>query len=147
MKKFLFSSFLVASLASSLFGADLLAKLTNGKVSDNSPGVKVLSLDEAKQVKGGYLFQQINDFHTYDSVRKYYYYGVADDNGNFEAVRDEFGYAGNIRIFVQLGVPYVSTNGGLRYDVVALDSYGNKIASGFWNGAANRILQQAGAFR
>ena len=44
MKKFLFSSFLVASLASSLFGADLLASLTNGKISDNSPGVKVLSL-------------------------------------------------------------------------------------------------------
>ena len=56
MKKFLFSSFLVASLASSLFGADLLSKLTNGKLSDNSPGVKVLSLDEAKQVKGGYLY-------------------------------------------------------------------------------------------
>ena len=47
MKKFLFSSFLVVSLASSLFatdGADLLASLTNGKISDNSPGVKVLSL-------------------------------------------------------------------------------------------------------
>ena len=56
MKKFLFSSFLVASLASSLFGADLLASVTNGKLSDNSPGVKVLSLDEAKQVKGGYYY-------------------------------------------------------------------------------------------
>ena len=58
MKKFLFLSFLVSSLASSLFatdGADLLASLTNGKISDNSPGVKVLSLEEAKQVKGGYL--------------------------------------------------------------------------------------------
>ena len=59
MKKFLLSSFLVASLASSLFGAggvDLLASVTNGKISDNSPGVKVLSLEEAKQVKGGYLY-------------------------------------------------------------------------------------------
>ena len=53
MKRFLFI-FLVASLASSLFSADLLASLTNGKVSDNSPGVKVLSLEEAKQVTGGY---------------------------------------------------------------------------------------------
>ena len=59
MKKFLFSSFLVASLASSLFGADLLASLTNGKVSDNSPGVKVLSLEEAKQVKGGLLYSYV----------------------------------------------------------------------------------------
>ena len=56
MKKFLFLSFLVASLASSLFGADLLASLTNGKLSDNSPGIKVLSLEEAKQVKGEYLY-------------------------------------------------------------------------------------------
>ena len=58
MKKFLFSSFLVASLASSLFatdGADFLASLTNGKISDNSPVVKVLNLDEAKQVKGGLI--------------------------------------------------------------------------------------------
>lgn len=55
MKKILFSSLLVASLASSLLGADLLASLTNGKISDNSPGVKVLSLEEAKQVKGGYI--------------------------------------------------------------------------------------------
>ena len=54
-KKFLFSSLFVASLASSLLGADLLASLTNGKISDNSPGVKVLSLEEAKQIKGGYI--------------------------------------------------------------------------------------------
>ena len=45
MKNFLFSSLLLASLASSLFGVDLLASLTYGKVSDNSPGVKVLSLE------------------------------------------------------------------------------------------------------
>ena len=55
MKKFLLSSFLVASLASSLFGADLLSKLANVKISDNIPGVKVLNLKEAKQVKSGYV--------------------------------------------------------------------------------------------
>ena len=58
MKNFLFSLFLVASLASSLFGADLLASVTNGKISDNSPDVRVLSLEEAKQVKGGYEISQ-----------------------------------------------------------------------------------------
>ena len=50
MKNFLFLSFLVISLTSSLFatdGADLLAKLTSGKISDNSPSVKVLSLETA----------------------------------------------------------------------------------------------------
>nr|WP_321431978.1 hypothetical protein [uncultured Campylobacter sp.] len=67
MKKFLLSSFLVASLASSLFGADgvdLLASVTNGKISDNSPGVKVLSLEEAKQVKGGYYISTLENINT-----------------------------------------------------------------------------------
>ncbi|EHV1024130.1 hypothetical protein KZ887_001909 [Campylobacter coli] len=39
------------------FANDLLAKLSNGAVSDNSQGVKALSLDEMKQVKGGYAAQ------------------------------------------------------------------------------------------
>lgn len=33
---------------------DILATLTNGKVSDTSAGVKVLSLNEEKEVAGGY---------------------------------------------------------------------------------------------
>ena len=55
MKKFLFSAVISAILTSGAFGADLLASVTNGKLSDNSPSVKVLSLEEAKQVKSGYL--------------------------------------------------------------------------------------------
>ena len=55
MNKFLFSAVISAILTSGAFAADLLASVTNGKISDNSPGVKVLSLEEAKQVKGGYL--------------------------------------------------------------------------------------------
>ena len=54
MNKFLFSAVISAILTSGAFSADLSSKLTNGKISDNSPGAKVLSLDEAKQVKGGY---------------------------------------------------------------------------------------------
>ena len=54
MNKILFSAVISTILASGAFAADLLASLTNGKISDNSPGVKVLSLEEAKQVKGGY---------------------------------------------------------------------------------------------
>ena len=67
MKNFLFLSFLVISLTSSLFatdGADLLASLTNGKISDNSSGVKVLSLKEAKQVKGGYNIATLENINT-----------------------------------------------------------------------------------
>ena len=54
MNKILFSAVISAILSVNADAADLLASVTNGKISDNSPGVKVLSLDEAKQVKGGY---------------------------------------------------------------------------------------------
>ncbi|EIE1466007.1 hypothetical protein KHU38_001442 [Campylobacter upsaliensis] len=56
---------LSALLVSFSFANDLLAKLSNGAVSDNSVGVKILSLDEMKEVRGGYgLFQN----STGDSV-------------------------------------------------------------------------------
>ncbi|MCR2060531.1 bacteriocin [Campylobacter helveticus] len=45
---------LSALLVSFSFANDILAKLSNGAVSDNSVGVKVLSLDEMKEVRGGY---------------------------------------------------------------------------------------------
>ncbi|MCH3853145.1 hypothetical protein LZC39_13700, partial [Campylobacter jejuni] len=48
---------LSALLINFSFANDLLAKLSNGAVSDNSQGVKALSLDEMKQVKGGYAAQ------------------------------------------------------------------------------------------
>ena len=54
-KKLFFSAVISAILSVNAFGVDLLASVTNGKISDNSPGVKVLSPEEAKQVKGGYL--------------------------------------------------------------------------------------------
>ncbi|MCI7022610.1 MAG: hypothetical protein MR964_00020 [Campylobacter sp.] len=47
MKNFLFSAVISAILTSGAFGADLLASITNGKISDNSPSVKVLSLEAA----------------------------------------------------------------------------------------------------
>ncbi|MCI6340214.1 MAG: hypothetical protein MR782_05065 [Campylobacter sp.] len=64
MNKFLFSAVISAILTSGAFGADLLAKLTNGKISDNSPSVKVLSLEEAKQVKGGYYISTLENINT-----------------------------------------------------------------------------------
>ncbi|EAL0837982.1 hypothetical protein ACRZVL_001094 [Campylobacter coli] len=48
---------LSALLINFSFANDLLAKLSNGAVSDNSQGIKALSLDEMKQVKGGYAAQ------------------------------------------------------------------------------------------
>ncbi|KQH37262.1 hypothetical protein UC99_10030, partial [Campylobacter jejuni] len=46
---------LTSLLTSSVFAEDFLAKLTKGALSDTSPGVKELSLEEMKEVKGGYL--------------------------------------------------------------------------------------------
>ena len=54
-KKLFFGAVISAILSVNAFGVDLLASVTNDKISDNSPGVKVLSPEEAKQVKGGYL--------------------------------------------------------------------------------------------
>ena len=70
-KKLLFGAVILAILASGAFAADLLAKLTNGKISDNSPGVKVLSLEEAKQVKGGYIIAYPRSGH---GVGEFYAY-------------------------------------------------------------------------
>ena len=55
-KKLFFGAVISAIVSVNAFGVDLLASVTNGKLSDNSPGVKVLSPEEAKQVKGGYLY-------------------------------------------------------------------------------------------
>ncbi|HEE9620699.1 TPA: hypothetical protein R8E66_001837 [Campylobacter coli] len=48
---------LSALLINFSFANDLLAKLSNGAVSDNSQGVKALNFDEMKEVKGGYAAQ------------------------------------------------------------------------------------------
>ncbi|MDY4450979.1 MAG: hypothetical protein SPE37_02500 [Campylobacter sp.] len=47
-KKLFFGAVISAILTSGAFAVDLLASVTNGKISDNSPGVKMLSLKEAK---------------------------------------------------------------------------------------------------
>ncbi|WP_273404926.1 bacteriocin [Campylobacter avium] len=48
------------------FATDLLAFYSNGKLTENSPGVKVLTLEEKKQVKGGYVVQ---DFYLSSSEK------------------------------------------------------------------------------
>ena len=63
MNKFLFSAVISAILSVNAFGADLLTSLTNGKISDNSPDVRVLSLEEAKQVKGGLLYSYVGQLN------------------------------------------------------------------------------------
>lgn len=53
MKKILI--LIITVFLNTCFGEDFLLSLTNGAVSDNSPGIKVLSDAEASKVKGGYM--------------------------------------------------------------------------------------------
>ena len=70
---------LSALLVSFSFANDLLAKLSKGAVSDNSVGVKVLSLDEMKEVKGGvYTFNRASNYDNVIGVRSYAY--IAGDS-------------------------------------------------------------------
>ncbi|AOH50830.1 hypothetical protein CC14983A_1767 [Campylobacter coli] len=55
MKKIFALLALTSLLTNSVFAEDFLAKLTKGALSDTIPGVKELSLEEMKEVKGGYL--------------------------------------------------------------------------------------------
>ncbi|EJD2274146.1 hypothetical protein M1Q50_001793 [Campylobacter coli] len=57
MKKIFALLALTSLLTSSVFAEDFLAKLTKGALSDTSPGIKELSLEEMKQVKGGYVVE------------------------------------------------------------------------------------------
>ena len=79
MFKKIFIVFSMSAFLSTLsFATDLLADLTNGKLSDNSPGVKVLSLEEKKQVKGGlnigpyYHLAQLNNYGERISYTQYW---------------------------------------------------------------------------
>lgn len=53
LKKFLSIAVMSSLFSSGALAEDLLAKLTNGAVSDTSKGVRLLSTEEEKQVVGG----------------------------------------------------------------------------------------------
>ncbi|EBD1778034.1 hypothetical protein FHQ59_02895 [Campylobacter jejuni] len=57
MKKIFALLALTSLLSNFAFAEDFLAKLTKGALSDTSPGVKELSLEEMKEVKGGAISQ------------------------------------------------------------------------------------------
>ncbi|ECQ5854496.1 hypothetical protein FZL71_08800, partial [Campylobacter jejuni] len=83
-------------LSSSAFAEDILAKVSNGAISDNSAGVKVLSLDEMKEVKGGYRFQRDSAFDYYAGSLTSYGYVVLNDNSNdHREVSKQLGYSSN----------------------------------------------------
>ena len=88
MNKFLFSAVISAILTSGAFGADFLASLTNGKISDNSPGVKVLSLDEAKQVKGGLLYSYVGKLNQNEMLVLVRPFNKYELNPNYDEIKN-----------------------------------------------------------
>ena len=144
MKKFLFSSLFVASLASSLLGADLLASLTNGNISDNSPGVKVLSLEEAKQVKGGYYFERFTPADHYGVFRSYSYLVTSDSDkklgyasvGGSNELAEQMGFEKGTLIVAR----YRVVNGGKQYYLTAYLPNGNAVGPASWT--ANKVLAE-----
>ena len=88
MKKFLFSAVISAILTSGAFGADFLASLTNGKLSDNSPCVKVLSLDEAKQVKGGLLYSYVGKLSQNEMLVLVRPFNKYELNPNYDEIKN-----------------------------------------------------------
>lgn len=69
LKKFLSIAVMSSLFSSGALAEDLLAKLTNGAVSDTSKGVRLLSTEEEKQVVGGYV---VADFGSGNE-----WYGIA----------------------------------------------------------------------
>ncbi len=84
LKKLLSVVALGALLSSSAFAEDILAKVSNGAISDNSAGVKVLSLDEMKEVKGGYYFKRAPNFDYGAGIRSYAYIVTDADNSQLQ---------------------------------------------------------------
>ncbi len=83
-KKLLSVVALGALLSSSAFAEDILAKVSNGAISDNSAGVKVLSFDEMKEVKGGYYFKRAPNFDYGTGIRSYAYIVTDADNSQLQ---------------------------------------------------------------
>lgn len=96
-KKLLSVVALSALLSSSAFAEDILAKVSNGVISDNSAGVKVLNLDEMKEVKGGYYFKRDSAFdYNAGSLSSTAYVALNDnDYGGYShgAVSEKLGYS------------------------------------------------------
>ncbi|TQR53017.1 bacteriocin [Campylobacter troglodytis] len=81
-KTFFKIAFLSALLSSLSLADDFLAKLTNGALSDNLAGVKVLSEEEASQVVGGYyvrLFDNGSKWNAPDEMYAVAFYSVQNE--------------------------------------------------------------------
>ncbi|HEC1570621.1 TPA: hypothetical protein R1X71_001648 [Campylobacter upsaliensis] len=140
-KKLLGVTALGTLLASSAFAEDILAKVSNGAISDNSAGVKVLSLDEMKEVKGGYQFIRNSNYDYLAGSLSSYGYEVRDDRYNSTSiVSNSLGYSNSTTIVAK----YRYVNNQKDY---YLQYFSSKYGSGtnIWayaNSPAYEILRQ-----
>ena len=104
-KKLFFGAVILAILASGAFAVDLLASLTNGKISDNSPGVKVLSLEEAKQVKGGLLYSYVGKLNQNEMLVLVRPFNKYELNPNYDEIKN--GTATSLTL-TRIGQEYLS---------------------------------------
>ena len=150
MNKILFSAVISAILSVNADAADLLASVTNGKISDNSPGVKVLSLDEAKQVKRGYIIAYPRSGH---GVGEFYaYLPETYDGKQLTLVAKKYGQTLNSGFSIYLSYdkkPILVDNGrGLEYGFKPIeknrDTYMilSKYIDGAQNFLANNVFPQ-----
>ena len=104
-KKLFFGAVILAILSVNAFAADLLASLTNGKISDNSPGVKVLSLEEAKQVKGGLLYSYVGKLNQNEMLVLVRPFNKYELNPNYDEIKN--GTATSLTL-TRIGQEYLS---------------------------------------
>ncbi|MCR2067262.1 hypothetical protein [Campylobacter helveticus] len=127
-KKLLSVVALGALLASSAFAEDILAKVSNGAISDNSAGVKVLSLDEMKEVKGGYQFIRNSNYDYLAGSLSSYGYEVRDDRYNSTSiVSNSLGYSSSTTIVAK----YRYVNNQKDYYLQYYTS-GSKVGTNIW---------------
>ena len=150
MNKILFSAVISAILSVNADAADLLASVTNGKISDNSHGAKVLSLEEAKQVKGGYIIAYPRSGH---GVGEFYaYLPETYDGKQLTLVAKKYGQTLNSGFSIYLSYdkkPILVDNGrGLEYGFKPIeknrDTYMilSKYIDGAQNFLANNVFPQ-----
>ncbi|MGH2267421.1 hypothetical protein [Campylobacter taeniopygiae] len=141
IKKLFSVTALGALLASSAFGDDFLAKVSNGALSDNSAGVKVLSLNEMKDVKGGYQFRRASGYDNTIGVRSYAYYVY---NDNYGSVNSEL----QVDSYKTILAKYRYVNNQKDYYLQAYDPNTNSYGTIFpnystsWGKNAMEILRQ-----
>ncbi|EJQ2689126.1 hypothetical protein NYC79_001784 [Campylobacter jejuni] len=116
-------------MSSSAFAEDILAKVSNGAISDNSAGVKVLNLDEMKEVKGGYYFKRDSAFDYNAGSLSSYGYVVMNDSFHQDsnAVTQSLGYSSSTTIVAK----YRYVNNQKDYYLQYYTS-GSKVGTNIW---------------